>query len=81
MSWALPRPRQQRVVLQALAEVGAAGMTPNSLEVVTELPEPRLHAILNRLIEAGLVCRRGDPGMFTNLGANHYLLTMHADVH
>jgi hypothetical protein len=79
MTRLLPRPRQQRAVLHALAEVGAAGMTPNSLEATTALTEPRLNAVLHRLIEAGLVCGRGEPGAFTNPRGRRYLLAVHAD--
>ena len=49
--------RQQRVVLEALEEVGDAGMSPNALAVTTQLPEQRLQMILQRLIETG----RGRP--------------------
>jgi hypothetical protein len=36
-------------------------MTTLALEVITDLPEPRLHAILEELTDAGLVARRLDP--------------------
>ena len=82
----LRRPRQQRTVLEALAEVGPVGMTPNSLEVTTELPEPRLNEALYGLIAEGLVCRRGKPmvptdadsGTMTDPRDEFYLLTEHA---
>jgi hypothetical protein len=80
------RPRQQRTVLEALAEVGPAGMTPNSLEVTTELPEPRLNEALQDLIAAGLVCRQGrrtaddgqDAGGISEPRDDFYLLAEHA---
>jgi DNA-binding MarR family transcriptional regulator len=50
--------RTGQVILAALAEVGPLGMTPNALEVSTEVPESRLRAVVARLIDAGLVCRR-----------------------
>jgi DNA-binding MarR family transcriptional regulator len=80
------RLHQQRAVLEALAEVGPAGMTPNSLEVTTELTEPRLNAALRSLIADGLVCRQADhenrdrdAGRLSDLRENRYLLTVHAD--
>jgi hypothetical protein len=80
------RLNQQRAVLEALAEVGPAGMTPNSLEVTTELTEPRLNAALQSLIAEGLVCRQAennehldsDAGQLSDLRDNRYLLTVHA---
>jgi hypothetical protein len=80
------RLHQQRAVLEALAEVGPAGMTPNSLEVTTALTEPRLNAALQSLIADGLVCRQAesdenldrDAGMLSDLRDNRYLLTVHA---
>lgn len=77
---------QQRAVLEALAEVGPAGMTPNSLEVTTELTEPRLNAALQSLIADGLVCRQAesnenvdrDAGLLSDLRDERYLLTVHA---
>jgi hypothetical protein len=82
----LRRPRQQRTVLEALAEVGPMGMTPNSLEVTTELPQPRLNEALYGLIAEGLVCRGGpaagrkdtDSGTITDPRHEFYLLTEHA---
>jgi hypothetical protein len=59
--WLLRRPRPQRTVLEALAEVGPAGMTENSLEVTTELTQVRLNAALQPLMQAGLVCQREKP--------------------
>lgn len=52
--------RQQKAVLEALATVGDAGMTPLALAVTTQLPEQRLQAILKRLIEVGAVTRGVD---------------------
>jgi hypothetical protein len=80
------RLHQQRAVLEALAEVGPAGMTPNSLEVTTELSEPRLNAALQSLIADGLVCRQAeteenvdrDAGLMSDLHDKRYLLTVHA---
>jgi len=80
------RPRQQRTVLEALAEVGPAGLTPNGLEVTTELPEPRLNAALQDLMAAGLVCRQGKPSVAKDQDAggisdphdDFYLLAEHA---
>jgi DNA-binding HxlR family transcriptional regulator len=68
------RLRQRRVVLDALAHVGEAGMTPNSLEVTTELSEPLLNATLVELMDAGLVKQRVDNSVLTDLRALHYLL-------
>jgi DNA-binding IclR family transcriptional regulator len=50
--------RQQRVVLEALEEVGESGMSPNALAVITQLPEPRLQVILQELIDTGQIDRR-----------------------
>jgi hypothetical protein len=50
--------RARQLVLDALAEVGPTGMTPNALEVSIDVPGSRLRIVLARLIEAGLVCRR-----------------------
>ena len=87
----LRRPRQERTVLEALAEVGPVGMTPNSLEVTTELPEPRLNEALYGLMAEGLVCRRSkaeeeaqvaatdaDSGTITDPHDAFYLLAEHA---
>jgi hypothetical protein len=73
--WRRFRPR--RAVLDALAEVGPSGMTPNALEVTTELSEPRLNAVLRRLLDAGLVTRRPAGGADV-LRSGRYLLTAHA---
>jgi DNA-binding IclR family transcriptional regulator len=72
------RIRRRRTVLHALAQVGPAGMTPNSLEVTTELAEPLLHATLDELMAAGLVTQRVDDGLLTDLHDKHYLLAEHA---
>lgn len=53
--------RQHRAVLDALSTVGESGMTSLALEVITDLSEPRLQAILEELTDAGLVARRLDP--------------------
>ena len=82
----LRRPRQERTVLEALAEVGPAGMTENSLEVSTELTEVRLNAALQPLLEAGLVCQREKPaiddepyaGGLSEPHDTFYLLSEHA---
>jgi DNA-binding HxlR family transcriptional regulator len=71
------RLRRRRTVLDALAQVGPAGMTPNSLEVTTELTEPMLNATLGELMAAGLVTQRVDEGLLTDLHDRHYLLTEH----
>lgn len=47
--------RHRRTVLAALGAGGDAGMTELTLAVTTELPEPRLHAVLRKLAEDGLV--------------------------
>jgi hypothetical protein len=80
MKWRLARIkiRCQRIVLHALAQVGPAGMTPNSLEVTTELAEPVLNATLADLMQAGLVTQRVADGMLTDLHDKHYLLVEHA---
>lgn len=70
--------RYRRTVLDALAHVGPAGMTPNSLEVTTDLAEPLLNATLVDLMAAGLVAQRVDDGMLTDLHDKHYLLAEHA---
>lgn len=72
------RIRQRRTVLHALAQVGPVGMTPNSLEVTTELTEPLLNATLADLIQAGLVTQRVDNRLLTDLRDRHYLLAEHA---
>lgn len=72
------RLRCRRTVLDALAQVGPAGMTPNSLEVTTELAEPLLNATLAELMAAGLVTQRVDDGLLTDLHDKHYLLAEHA---
>jgi DNA-binding IclR family transcriptional regulator len=75
MSWRPGRPRfRRRRVLEALAQVGPIGMTPNSLEVTTELTEPALNATLEELMAAGLVTQRVDDGLLTDLRDKHYLL-------
>ena len=61
-------------MLDALAQVGEAGMTPNSLEVTTELNEQVLNAALVDLMDAGLVKQRVDRGLLTDLRDLHYLL-------
>jgi hypothetical protein len=63
------RPQQERTVLEALAEVGPAGMTPNALEMSTELPHPRLEAALQPLIADGLVRRWERPAIEPGSGA------------
>jgi predicted transcriptional regulator len=50
--------RQRKVVLEALEVVGDVGMSPNTLAVTTQLPEQRLEATLQRLVDTGLVDRR-----------------------
>ncbi len=79
MKWGLGRLRlrRRRTVLHALAQVGPAGMTPNSLEVTTDIAEPLLNATLGELMEDGLVTRRVDTSMLTDLRDKHYLLTEH----
>lgn len=52
--------RQQKVVLDALEAVGDSGMSPNTLAVTTQLPEPRLQVILQQLIDTGQIDRRVD---------------------
>ena len=69
------RLRRRRSVLHALAQVGPAGMTPNSLEVTTELNEQTLNAALVDLMDAGLVKQRVDNSVLTDLRALHYLLS------
>jgi hypothetical protein len=71
------RLRRRRSVLHALAQVGPAGMTPNSLEVTTELTEPLLNATLEELMAAGLVTQRVDHSLLTDLRDKHYLLAEH----
>jgi hypothetical protein len=72
------RLHRRRTVLEALAQVGASGMTPNSLEVTTELAEPLLNATLDELMRAGLVTQRLGDGPYTDLRDKHYLLTEHS---
>jgi DNA-binding IclR family transcriptional regulator len=47
--------RHRRTVLAALGAGGEAGMTALTLAVTTQLPEPRLQAVLLTLAEKGLV--------------------------
>jgi DNA-binding HxlR family transcriptional regulator len=79
MKWRLGRIRlhRRRTVLHALAQVGPAGMTPNSLEVTTELTEPLLNATLEELMQAGLVTQRVDDGLLTDLHDKPYLPAEH----
>ena len=81
MKWRLARIRlrRRRTVLHALAQVGRAGMTPNSLEVTTELTEPLLNATLEELMAAGLVTQRVDDSLLTDLHDKHYLLAEHGN--
>ena len=81
MKWRLARIRlrRRRTVLHALAQVGRAGMTPNSLEVTTELSEPLLNATLEELMAAGLVTQRVDDSLLTDLHDKHYLLAEHGN--
>jgi len=83
MKWRLARIRlrRRRTVLHALAQVGRAGMTPNSLEVTTELTEPLLNATLEELMAAGLVTQRVDDSLLTDLHDKHYLLAEHGNQH
>jgi DNA-binding HxlR family transcriptional regulator len=80
MSWWSGRLRlhRRRIVLDALAQVGPAGMTPNSLEVTTEITEPVLIATLEELVTAGLVTQRVHEGVHTDLRGRRYLLTEHS---
>ena len=80
MNWSLGRLRlhRRRTVLEALAEVGPAGMTPNSLEVSTELTEPTLIETLDELIQDGLVTQSVGGGLYTDLRDKRYLLTEHS---
>jgi DNA-binding HxlR family transcriptional regulator len=79
VSWWTGRLRlhRRRTVLEALAEVGPAGMTPNSLEVTTELTEPMLFETLDELMQDGLVTQRVAGGPHTDLRDKRYLLTEH----
>ena len=52
--------RHRKTVLEALEVVGEEGMSPNTLAVTTQLPEPRLEATLQQLLDSGLVDRRQD---------------------
>jgi predicted transcriptional regulator len=72
------RARQQRVVLDALAAVGDSGMTPLALAVTTQLPEPRLDAILQELIEDGAVVERRveEPPTAARVATLRYHLTL-----
>ena len=70
------RLRRRRAVLDALGHVGPAGMTPNALEVTTELTEPLLNATLAELVEAGLVTQRGGEAQGV-LPVRRYVLTEH----
>jgi DNA-binding IclR family transcriptional regulator len=56
--WPGREARQRKVVLEALEAVGDVGMSPNTLAVTTQLPEQRLEATLQRLVDTGLVDRR-----------------------
>jgi hypothetical protein len=50
--------RERKAVLAALQAVGDAGMSPITLALTTQLPEQRLEATLQRLVDTGLVDRR-----------------------
>ena len=56
--WPSREARQRKTVLEALEAVGDVGMSPNTLAVTTQLPEQRLEATLQRLVDNGLVDRR-----------------------
>jgi DNA-binding IclR family transcriptional regulator len=58
--WPARAARQRKAVLAALEAVGDAGMSPNTLAVTTQLPEPRLEATLQELVDTGLVGREQD---------------------
>lgn len=70
-----PARYRRRAVLDALGHVGSAGMTPNSLEVTTELTEPLLNATLRELVQDGLVTQRVGGGKHTDLRDRRFLLT------
>jgi hypothetical protein len=61
MFWSRGSSRQRRAVLSALSAVGDTGMSLLALGVAVNLPEGRLHAILDGLIRSGQVRRRGTP--------------------
>jgi hypothetical protein len=69
--------RQKKAVLEALAMVGDAGMTPLTLALTTELPEHRLQEILQRLIDTGVVTRRVDcQAAGARIGRSRYRLEL-----
>ena len=69
--------RQQRQVLEALATVGEAGMTPMALAVTTQLPEHQLQSILQQLTDTGLVQRRTERHPAgTRIGRSRYRIAM-----
>lgn len=52
--------RQRKAVLLALSAVGETGMTLLALGLAVNLPEGRLHTILEGLVRSGQVRRRGN---------------------
>jgi hypothetical protein len=61
MFWYRGSSRQRKAVLSALSAVGETGMTLLALGVAVNLPEGRLHTILETLVRSGQVRRRGAP--------------------
>lgn len=70
--------RHNAAVLGALAVVGDAGMTDIALAVTLAIPEPRLHAALKRLTDAGLVEPDSDDGGLTQMQRACYRLVPRA---
>jgi hypothetical protein len=61
MFWSRGSSRQRKAVLSALSAVGETGMTLLALGLAVNLPEGRLHTILEGLVRSGQVRRRGTP--------------------
>lgn len=59
MFWSRGNSRQRKAVLSALSAVGETGMTLLALGVAVNIPEGRLHTILEGLVGSGQVRRRG----------------------
>lgn len=58
MFWSRGNSRQRKAVLSALSAVGETGMTLLALGVAVNIPEGRLHTILEGLVGSGRVRRR-----------------------
>jgi DNA-binding IclR family transcriptional regulator len=78
--WFRRTAREGRAVLAALSAVGDTGMTALALAVTLNQPETRLHAVLDRLLQAGLIHRCVDSAGVTHLRRSRYRLCRTAAV-